>query len=88
MKAIQITGTDGLASLQINDIPQPVPGAGEVLVRVHAVSLNYRDYMNVMGIRGITGPIPRVPCSDGAGEVAAVGEGVTDWKTGDRVVIP
>lgn len=88
MKAIQITGTDGLASLKLNDVPQPVPGAGEVLVRIRAVSLNYRDYMNVMGIRGITGPIPRVPCSDGAGEVAAVGEGVTEWKMGDRVVIP
>ena len=88
MKAIQITGTDGLASLKLNDVPQPVPGAGEVLVRIRAVSLNYRDYMNVMGIRGITGPIPRVPCSDGAGEVAAVGEGVSEWKMGDRVVIP
>lgn len=88
MKAIQITGTDGLASLKLNDIAQPEPKAGEVLVRIRAVSLNYRDYMNVMGIRGITGPIPRVPCSDGAGEVAAVGEGVTEWKAGDRVMIP
>ncbi len=88
MKAIQITGTSGLDSLQMVQIPQPKPGQGEVLVRIHAVSLNYRDYMNVMGIRGVSGPIPRVPCSDGAGEVAGVGPGVTEWKVGDRVVIP
>jgi NADPH:quinone reductase-like Zn-dependent oxidoreductase len=50
--------------------------------------LNYRDYMNVMGIKGVTGPVPRVPCSDGAGEVEAVGAGVTGWAPGDRVVVP
>jgi NADPH:quinone reductase-like Zn-dependent oxidoreductase len=88
MKAIQITGTDGLASLKLNDVPQPEPAHGEVLVRIRAVSLNYRDYMNVMGIRGVTGPIPRIPCSDGAGEVVAVGAGVSEWKAGDRVVVP
>lgn len=88
MKAYQITGTDGLPSLQIMSLPDPTPGAGEVLVRIRAVCLNYRDYMNVMGIRGVTGPIPRVPCSDGAGEVVAVGEGVSVWKPGDRVVVP
>lgn len=88
MKAIQITGTDGLASLKLNDVPQPVPAHGEVLVRIRAVSLNYRDYMNVTGIKGVTGPIPRVPCSDGVGQIVSTGEGVTDWAAGDRVVIP
>lgn len=88
MKAIQITSTDGLSSLKLNDIPTPEPGHGEVLVRLRHSCLNYRDYMNVMGIRGITGPIPRVPCSDGAGEVAAVGSGVSQWRIGERVVIP
>jgi len=88
MKAIQITGTDGLASLKLEDVPQPEPAHGEVLVRIRAVSLNYRDYLNVMGIRGVTGPIPRIPCSDGAGEVVAVGAGVSEWKAGDRVVVP
>ena len=88
MKAYQITGTHGLASLQQADLPDPAPRHGEVLVRIRAVSLNYRDHMNVMGIRGITGPIPRIPCSDGAGEVLAVGTGVADWRPGDRVVIP
>lgn len=88
MKAYQITGTDGLDSLQAVSLPDPAPGPGEVLVRIRAVCLNYRDYMNVMGIRGVTGPIPRVPCSDGAGEVVAAGDGVTSWKPGDRVVVP
>ena len=88
MKAIQITGTDGFASLKLVQVPQPKPGYGEVLVRIKAVSLNYRDYMNVLGIRGVSGPIPRIPCSDGAGEVVGLGEGVTEWKGGDRVVIP
>ncbi|MDZ4290205.1 MAG: NAD(P)-dependent alcohol dehydrogenase [Prosthecobacter sp.] len=88
MKAYQIQGTDGLASLRIAELPEPQPGHGEVLVRIRAVSLNYRDYMNVLGIRGVTGPVPRIPCSDGAGEVIAVGAGVTEWKAGDRVVSP
>ncbi len=88
MKSYQITGTDGLASLKAVTLPDPAPGPGEVLVRMRAVSLNYRDYMNVMGIRGVTGPVPRVPCSDGAGEVVAVGLEVSGWQPGDRVVIP
>ncbi len=88
MKALQITGTDGLASLKLVRTTQPKPGYGEVLVRIEAVSLNYRDYMNVLGIRGVSGPIPRIPCSDGAGEVVGLGEGVTEWRRGDRVVIP
>lgn len=88
MKAWQITGTSGIDSLRCRDIEVPRPAPGEVLVRLRAVSLNYRDYMNVTGIRGITGPVPRVPCSDGSGEIAALGEGVEGWSAGDRVVIP
>lgn len=88
MKAFQITGTDGYASLLQTDLPDPQLGPGEVLVSLRAVSLNYRDYMNLMGIRGVTGPIPRIPCSDGAGEVVAIGPEVSGWATGDRVVIP
>ena len=88
MKAIHITGASGLDSLKLVTLPDPTPGHGEVLVRIRAVSLNYRDYMNVVGLHGITGPVPRVPCSDGAGEVVAVGAGVHDWAPGDRVVVP
>ncbi len=88
MKAYQIIGTEGLASLKQVTLPDPVPQPGEVLVRLRACCLNYRDLMNVLGIRGVTGPVPRVPCSDGAGEIIALGEGVTDWQIGQRVVIP
>lgn len=88
MKAYQITGSEGLSSLSRVEMSDPFPKPGEVLVRIRAVSLNYRDHMNVTGLHGITGPVPRVPCSDGAGEVVATGFGVTGWKPGDRVVVP
>jgi NADPH:quinone reductase-like Zn-dependent oxidoreductase len=68
--------------------PTPEPGAGEVLVRLRAVSLNYRDLLVIQGKYNPRMKLPRVPVSDGAGEVAAVGDGVTAWKAGDRVVIP
>ena len=88
MKAYQITGSDGLQSLALTEFPDPTPAHGEVLVRIKAVSLNYRDYMNVVGLHGVSGPVPRIPCSDGAGEIVACGPGVQEWKIGDRVVIP
>jgi len=52
---------------------------------VRAISFNYRDLLLVKGIYNPKLKLPRIPCSDGAGEVAAVGEGVTAWKPGDRV---
>ena len=88
MKAYQITGSNGLLSLVSSELPDPTPTHGEVLVRIKSVSLNYRDYMNVVGIHGVSGPVPRIPCSDGAGEIVACGPGVQDWHPGDRVVIP
>ncbi|KAG6889767.1 hypothetical protein C0995_014694 [Termitomyces sp. Mi166 len=61
------------------------PKANEVLVKVHAVSLNYRDLIVANGSYLATGPPDLVPCSDMAGEVMSVGEDVKDWKVGDRV---
>jgi NADPH:quinone reductase-like Zn-dependent oxidoreductase len=75
----------GIDSLVLADREPAHPGPGHVQVRVHAVSLNYRDLMLVKGIYNPRLALPRVPCSDGAGEVIAVGAGVTQWKTGDRV---
>jgi NADPH:quinone reductase-like Zn-dependent oxidoreductase len=75
----------GVDSLEFVERSTPQPGPGEVLVRVHAISLNYRDLLMVKGLYNPKLKLPRIPCSDGAGEVAAVGEGVTRWKTGDRV---
>ena len=64
----------------------PAPRPGEVLVRVRAVSLNYRDLMIARGqyMRPLKEGI--IPCSDGAGEVTACGPGVTQFKPGDRVM--
>jgi NADPH:quinone reductase-like Zn-dependent oxidoreductase len=75
----------GIDSLELVDRPIPQPAPGEVLVKIHAVSLNYRDLMMVKGLYNPKLRLPRVPCSDGAGEVIAIGEGVTSWKPGDRV---
>jgi NADPH:quinone reductase-like Zn-dependent oxidoreductase len=60
------------------------PGRGEIRVRIRASSLNYHDYLVVVG--GIPTPDGRIPMSDGAGEVTAVGEGVTEFAVGDAVV--
>lgn len=85
MKAYEILGEGGIDALALNERGDPKPGPGEVLVRMRASSINYRDLMTVMdpGPRGI--PYPRIPNSDGAGEVLAVGEGVSRFKVGDKV---
>jgi NADPH:quinone reductase-like Zn-dependent oxidoreductase len=84
MRAWQISSF-GIDSLEFVERPTPEPGPGEVLVKVHAISFNYRDLLMVKGLYNPKLKLPRIPCSDGAGKVAAVGEGVTAWKTGDRV---
>lgn len=73
------------AALAIEDAADPTPGPGEVLVRVRASSLNYRDLMIMRGEYGEAKVSPLVPLSDCAGEVVGVGEGVEDYAKGDRV---
>jgi NADPH:quinone reductase-like Zn-dependent oxidoreductase len=75
----------GVDSMRFVERPTPEPGPGEVVVRVRAISFNYRDLLMVTGRYNPKLKLPRIPCSDGAGEVAAVGAGVTMWKPGDRV---
>lgn len=84
MRAWQISSF-GIDSLEFVERPTPVPGPGEVLVAVRAVSLNYRDLLMIKGLYNPKMKLPRIPCSDGAGEVVAVGPGVTAWQPGDRV---
>src|ERR1700728_4899676 len=84
MKAWQIPAF-GIENLRFVDLPDPAPQRSEVLVRVHAVSWNYRDLLVVTGKYNPKMHLPRSPCSDGAGEVVAIGEGVTRVKVGDRV---
>ncbi|MGZ6050306.1 MAG: alcohol dehydrogenase catalytic domain-containing protein, partial [Phenylobacterium sp.] len=86
MKAYRFDSFDSLDELCLREEPDPQPQRGEVLVRVRAVSLNYRD------LAMLRGRYPRpcypglIPTSDGAGEVVAVGEGVRAFKAGDRVM--
>ncbi len=75
----------GIDKLSLDQVPTPQPGPGEVLVEIHAVSLNYRDLMTVKGQYNPRLQPNRIPCSDGAGVVKAIGDGVTRVKTGDRV---
>ena len=85
MKAYQLKEPGSLDGLALVDLPDPKPGPGQILVRVHATSLNYRDLMIVLGSYGGTTPSGRIPLSDGAGEVVEVGAGVSRVKVGDRV---
>lgn len=79
-------GSTSLDGLQLVSAEQPQPGPGEVLVRVRACSLNYRDQAIPLGLYlGGVVQADTVPLSDGAGEIAALGEGVTGLAVGDRV---
>jgi len=86
MKAYEIQNDKpGLDALTLVERPQPQPKAGQVLVKIKAASLNYRDLLVAKGAYGAKSLKPIVPLSDAAGEVVAVGEGVTRVRVGDRV---
>jgi NADPH:quinone reductase-like Zn-dependent oxidoreductase len=86
MKAYRLHAFGGPESLQCEDLPSPAPGLGQVRVRLRAASLNFRDLMISKGVYNPKLKLPVIPLSDGAGEVAAVGEGATRFRVGDRVV--
>ena len=75
-----------LENLILEEVPVPEPKMGEVRIKNYAVSLNYRDVVIVKGEKGMGISRDIIPCSDGAGEIDAVGEGVDNWKVGDKVV--
>lgn len=85
MKVYEIRERFGLDSLTISERPQPQPEAHEVLVRIAAAALNYRDLMVVKGLYNPKMPLPRIPLSDAAGEVVAIGADVRRVKVGQRV---
>jgi NADPH:quinone reductase-like Zn-dependent oxidoreductase len=79
-------GSDGFDKLTLEELPDPTPGPGEVLIRIRACSINYRDFAVAAG-KYLGGALkaPAIPLSDGAGEVVGVGSEVTRFKEGDRV---
>lgn len=85
MKAYELNQF-GIDNLELVDRDEPRPRATEVLVKLHAASLNYRDFMVVTGTYNPRMKIPAIPFSDGAGEIVEVGSDVTKWKVGDRVM--
>ena len=85
MKAWRFTEGFGPENLKIVELPDPSPTAGQAVVRVRACSLNYRDLAVMRGAYGGSVKPPLIPLSDGAGEVVAVGPGVTRVKVGDKV---
>lgn len=85
MQGIQLQSPTNLDNLRLTDLPDPgAPGAGEIRVRIHASSLNFHDYLVAVG--GLPAAAGRIPLSDGAGVVEAVGPGVDEFKVGDHVV--
>ena len=84
MQVIQLKQPGGLDNLTLAEIDSCEPAAGEIRVRNHASSLNFHDYAVAIGM--IPVEPDRIPMSDGAGVVEAVGEGVTDFSVGDKVM--
>lgn len=85
MEAYHLDAFTGTSGLTLRDHPEPTPGRSEVLVKVHARSLNYRDLLILQGRYAFPGVAGTIAVSDGAGEVVALGEGVTRVAVGDRV---
>ena len=83
MKAIQVRSIGGPEVLELHDLPDPVPLAGEVLVRVHTSGVNFIDVYYREG--KYRAPLPFIPGGEGSGHVETLGEGVSDLAVGDRV---
>lgn len=86
MRAWEIISDGGVDALALNERPLPEPGHGQVRVRIRASSVNYRDLSTIEDPVSRKLPYPTVPNSDGAGEVDAVGPGVSGLSVGDRVM--
>lgn len=86
MKIIELREGWGPENLVAAERPDPSPGPGQVMLRLKAAAINYRDYLMIQGGYGSTaGTLPLIPLSDGVGEVVEIGDGVTRVAVGDRV---
>jgi NADPH2:quinone reductase len=86
MRALLSHEPGGPETLRLDDIAEPIAGAGELLVRVRAAAINYPDVLIIEDKYQFKPPRPFAPGGEIAGEVEAVGEGVTGWKPGDRMI--
>lgn len=88
MRIWEIGERTGIDGLHMSERTTPEAGAGELLIKVTAAGLNYRDLMVLAGDYGDNLPVDRIPLSDGVGVIEAIGEGVTGFNIGDRVIAP
>ncbi len=86
MKALLSHVPGGPETLRLEEVPDPVPGPGELLVRVRACAINFPDVLIIEDKYQLKPPRPFAPGSEISGEVEVVGEGVTGWAVGDRVI--
>ncbi len=87
MKAVYLQDHGGIEKLLVGDVPEPIVGRGEALVRVKACALNHLDVWVRMGIPGLDIPLPHIMGSDAAGVVEKVGPDVRNWTPGQRVLV-
>ena len=86
MRALLSREPGGPETLQLTEMPDPVPGPGELLVRIHACAINYPDVLIIEDKYQFKPPRPFAPGGEVAGVVEAVGDGVGEWKVGDRLI--
>jgi NADPH:quinone reductase-like Zn-dependent oxidoreductase len=86
MRALRSHAVGGPETLRVDELPDPVAGAGELLVRVRAAAINYPDVLIIEDKYQMRPPRPFAPGGEIAGEVEAVGEGVEGWTVGDRLI--
>ncbi|MBW4511630.1 MAG: NADPH:quinone reductase [Scytonematopsis contorta HA4267-MV1] len=88
MRAIQVHEFGGTEVLKVEELPNPIPGAGQVLIRVHAAGVSPLDtYVREQSHGAPTPNLPYIPGFEAAGEIAALGEGVSKFSVGDRVYV-
>jgi NADPH:quinone reductase-like Zn-dependent oxidoreductase len=87
MRAAALTGHGGPEVIKIVDLPVPEPKRGEIRLKMGAAALNRLDLWVRAGWKGLELAFPHIMCADGAGEVDALGDGVTGWQVGDRACI-
>jgi NADPH2:quinone reductase len=85
MKALLCEALGPAETLVIRDLPEPKPGPGEIAIRVRAAALNFFDTLVIQGRYQVKPPLPFSPSAECAGVVSAVGDGVTEWRVGERV---